>query len=43
MAAVKQYRYYAGGTWHDPAAGKWIDSEDPARGEVWARVPDCDA
>ena len=38
---MKSYQYYAGGVWHDPASGKWIDSENPARGEVWARIPDC--
>ncbi len=38
---MKHYQYYAGGSWHDPANGQWIDSENPALGEVWARVPDC--
>ena len=40
---MKSYQYYAGGAWHDPASGAWIDSENPARGEVWARIPDCNA
>ena len=40
---MKTYQYYAGGNWHDPATGQWIDSENPALGEVWARVPDCNA
>ncbi len=40
---MKTYHYYAGGDWHEPASGQWIDSENPAIGEVWARVPDCDA
>ena len=40
---MKTYQYYAGGHWHDPASGQWIDSENPALGEVWARVPDCNA
>jgi len=40
---MKTYQYYAGGNWHDPASGQWIDSENPALGEVWARVPDCNA
>ncbi|MEO1839986.1 MAG: aldehyde dehydrogenase family protein, partial [Pseudomonadota bacterium] len=38
---MKTYQYYAGGNWHDPASGQWIDSENPALGEAWARVPDC--
>jgi len=40
---MKRYQYYAGGAWHDPAGGQWIDSENPALGEVWARIPDCNA
>ena len=40
---MRQYQYYAGGQWHDPASGRWIDSENPASGEVWARIPDCNA
>jgi acyl-CoA reductase-like NAD-dependent aldehyde dehydrogenase len=40
---MKDYQYYAGGRWHDPASGRWIDSENPAIGEVWARIPDCNA
>ena len=40
---MKTYQFYAGGAWHGPASGKWIDSEDPATEEIWARVPDCNA
>jgi aldehyde dehydrogenase (NAD+) len=40
---MKTYQYYAGGSWHDPACGRWIDSENPATGEVWARIPDCNS
>jgi len=40
---MKNYQYYAGGSWHDPASGQWIDSENPALGEAWARIPDCNA
>ena len=40
---MKTYQYYAAGTWHEPASGQWIDSENPALGEVWARIPDCNA
>ena len=38
---MQDYQYYAGGSWHDPDSGQWIDSENPALGEVWARIPDC--
>ena len=40
---MKTYQYYAGGAWHEPASGQWIDSENPALGEAWARIPDCNA
>lgn len=40
---MKSYQFYAGGRWHDPSSNQWIDSEDPSNGEVWARIPNCDA
>lgn len=40
---MKTYQFYADNQWHDPSSGQWIDSENPAKGEVWARVPDCNA
>jgi aldehyde dehydrogenase (NAD+) len=40
---MKTYQFYAGGSWHDPDSGQWIDSENPALGEVWARIPECNA
>jgi aldehyde dehydrogenase (NAD+) len=39
---MKTFRYFADNGWHDPASGQYFDSENPANGEVWARVPDCD-
>ena len=41
MVDIKKYNYYAGGKWHEPASGKYFDSEDPSNGEVWAKVADC--
>jgi acyl-CoA reductase-like NAD-dependent aldehyde dehydrogenase len=41
--AMKTYQYYAGGSWHEPTNGQWFDSENPTIGEVWARIPDCNA
>ncbi len=38
---MKTYQYFAGNTWHDPASGAYFESENPAIGENWARVPDC--
>ena len=41
MESLTTYQYFAGGEWHEPASGKWIESENPATCEVWARIPDC--
>lgn len=38
---MRTYQYSAGGRWHDPKPGIWIDSENPATGEIWAQIPDC--
>lgn len=38
---MKTYRYFAANRWHEPSSGRWIESEDPACKEVWARIPDC--
>lgn len=41
MADVIQFPYRVGRTSYEPISGAWIDSENPATGEVWAQVPDC--
>ena len=41
MESLTTYQYFADGEWHEPASGKWIESENPATCEVWARIPDC--
>ena len=33
------YRHYIDGDYVDPAGGAWLDSLDPYRNAVWARVP----
>ncbi len=38
---MRTFQYFADNQWHDPAEGLWIDSENPANGDIWARVPDC--
>lgn len=43
MSDLTSFPFFAGDQWHDPASGKWIESENPADGRAWARVPDCDA
>lgn len=43
MSQIKTYQYFADNKWHDPIEGGYIDSENPANGQVWARVPDCRA
>ena len=40
---MRTFQYFAANRWHDPVSGAYIDSENPADGEVWARVPDCNA
>ena len=41
MSKIKTFKYFAGNDWHAPTEGGYIDSENPANGLVWARVPDC--
>ena len=43
MSDVKTYGYFVDNGWHAPADGGYFESENPATGEVWARVPDCRA
>lgn len=38
---MKTFLYFADNAWHDPDSGQYIVSENPAIGEVWAQVPDC--
>ncbi len=38
---MKSFQYFVGNRWYEPATGNYFDSENPADGEVWARVPDC--
>lgn len=39
---AQTFQYFADNQWHDPANGQWISSENPADGNIWARVADCD-
>ena len=41
MTGTTTFKYFAGNEWHAPADGGYFDSENPATGKVWARVPDC--
>ena len=43
MVELRTFQYFAGGEWHDPRSGEWLDSDNPARGEPWARIPRCNA
>ncbi len=40
---MKTFQYFADGNWRDPASGQWFESDDPATGKPWARIPRCDA
>lgn len=41
MTDIRTFQYFANNEWHNPIEGGYIESENPATGEVWARVPDC--
>lgn len=43
MSTVRDWPFYAGGRWHEPAEGRWFDSVNPTTADVWARAPDCSA
>jgi aldehyde dehydrogenase (NAD+) len=40
---MRTFQFYAGGKWRDPASGAWLNSDNPATGQPWARIPRCDA
>ena len=35
---MEQYRMYIGGEFTESVSGRWMDSENPFSGEVWAKV-----
>ena len=39
---MRTFKYFANNSWFEPNSGRYFDSENPADGEVWARLPDCD-
>lgn len=41
MRVTKVFQYFSGNAWHEPTGGEYFDSENPATGQVWARLPDC--
>ena len=36
---MTKYQLFIDGGYVDPAAGEWLDSIDPYRGDVWAHIP----
>ena len=38
---MRTFQYFVDNAWHEPVSGGYFDSENPANGEIWARVPDC--
>lgn len=36
---TRSYSHWINGAHVPPASGQWIDTTDPYRGEVWARIP----
>lgn len=41
MADIKTYQMFIDGAWVDASDGGTFDSENPATGEVWCRVPEA--
>ncbi|NUU26047.1 MAG: aldehyde dehydrogenase family protein [Streptomycetaceae bacterium] len=39
---MQRYANYIGGETREPRGGRWLESVDPATGQVWAEVPDSD-
>ena len=35
---MKHYQHYIDGQWTDPDSGTWFDTENPYKGEVWAKI-----
>ncbi|MEC9078852.1 MAG: aldehyde dehydrogenase family protein, partial [Pseudomonadota bacterium] len=40
---MKTYQYFVANAWHDPDGENYFESENPATGKAWARLPDCNA
>ncbi|MEM8651996.1 MAG: aldehyde dehydrogenase family protein, partial [Pseudomonadota bacterium] len=38
---MRTFKFFANNEWHEPATGNYFESENPAIGEVWAKLPDC--
>ena len=38
---MKTFKYFTNNSWLEPHGGQYIDSENPANGQVWARIPNC--
>lgn len=36
---MQTYKLFIDGQYVDPIEGRWLDSTDPYRGEVWAKIP----
>ena len=41
ISEIKTFGYFVDNHWHKPLDGAYFESENPATGVVWARVPDC--
>ena len=40
---MKIYNCFINNKWVKPHSGKWFYSENPANGEEWAKVSDCNS
>jgi len=37
----RNWKFYAGGAFHEPISGEWIESFNPTTGKAWANIPRC--
>jgi len=42
MTEIRTFKYFVNNNWCEPIAGRYFESENPATGKVWAKIPNCD-
>ena len=41
MPDIRKFQYFVNNNWYDPMDGGYLESENPANGKVWAKIPNC--
>ena len=39
MPDIRKFQYFVNNNWYDPMDGGYLESENPANGKVWAKIP----